>query len=663
LAIVTGGRGGEVASVGSSTSDEDDAQYEEIELTEEIGSTITRLFRVVNLIRQAAPTDLFTKALSRDRYRFNEQYDIAHVGQKYPKLATEGYSWLQKRLGRAITQRRHYLSYIRDHQEKLDAMFRGDLTPDVEKEAPQARNLITKVMGLGLDTASRPSAYFTKASTLAPGKITPQILNTEVDVESQDDARSYTTISRSVDGDLDTSTTVRIPTLDKIQKGSAKEVECPFCSRIKKFQNEKVWKQHVFSDLRSYVCTFSRCDAAYFSNANDWFRHEMQEHRIKYTCRLCSDRNFDNPRVYLAHVQRKHSASIQISHEQTILDLGRTPLEQIRAEDCPCCSEWVDRLKKREETATNSFELSDRDVYVSPTVFKRHLASHMEQLALFAIPMTSTQENDESNVGGNQSSSVISSDRSVLMFSGSRQSEGSRASEFDDDLESRAIAEAGEEAGVKGNMASGPGESTPTEKLGTADDVQKANEEGDLVNPLLRKNSNLLSVMAIMESLDPHDQEPEVIPYPKFLCLDVQGMQSSIWTSSWNMRLTMKAETREKFHELEWEDRKRLQEGRRENPTVISKWALHTGESNVARNRYANALPYEYNRVRLKVPEGENDYINASHIILKSSKTGEIRRYIATQVPEHPLNTIIINHLRRGPKPIPFVISGTWSVM
>jgi protein-tyrosine phosphatase len=38
------------------------------------------------------------------------------------------------------------------------------------------------------------------------------------------------------------------------------------------------------------------------------------------------------------------------------------------------------------------------------------------------------------------------------------------------------------------------------------------------------------------------------------------------------------------------------------------------------------------NRVKLKVPEGHNDYINASPIELKSTKSGAVFKYIATQV-------------------------------
>jgi len=50
------------------------------------------------------------------------------------------------------------------------------------------------------------------------------------------------------------------------------------------------------------------------------------------------------------------------------------------------------------------------------------------------------------------------------------------------------------------------------------------------------------------------------------------------------------------------------------------------------RNRYSNIFPWGSNRVRLDVPKGRCDYINASPIALKSHKDGSVKRYIATQV-------------------------------
>jgi len=50
------------------------------------------------------------------------------------------------------------------------------------------------------------------------------------------------------------------------------------------------------------------------------------------------------------------------------------------------------------------------------------------------------------------------------------------------------------------------------------------------------------------------------------------------------------------------------------------------------RNRYNNIDPWQNNRVKLRVAEGYNDYINASPIALKCTKSGITKRYIATQV-------------------------------
>jgi protein-tyrosine phosphatase len=70
-----------------------------------------------------------------------------------------------------------------------------------------------------------------------------------------------------------------------------------------------------------------------------------------------------------------------------------------------------------------------------------------------------------------------------------------------------------------------------------------------------------------------------------------------------------------------------------DDPT--SKWAQETTRAIKARNRYDDIKPWASSRIHLKVPEGDLDYINASPILLKCSKTGNERKYIATQVCFH----------------------------
>jgi nucleoside phosphorylase len=391
LEIVSGKREGMVSLIDKAEEENGKETSEVNELREEISGTITRLFRVSILIRQAAPTDLFAKALSRNRYRFNDQFDIAHVGEMYPKLAKDDNAWLRQRLGRAITQRRHYLSYIQDHHEKLEDNHDKADSSAARSQAPVIKqSLASKPIP---DTASRPS-FFTKATTVAPKRITPQNLVAQ-ESDPEDDARSYTTVSRSVDGDLESSTTVRIPKLDDVRDGNKKEFQCPFCFRIKTFKSERTWRKHVFSDLRPYVCTFPDCDAPYFGDINQWFQHEMTLHRVAYKCFLCPNTVFYREDKHLSHLQREHAEMLDDSEEQLGRNLARKPLDQIPASDCPCCSDWGDRLKER--IIHTSGSAPNDNLAVVPTVFKRHLAGHLEQLALFAVPVGAATDDDNNS--------------------------------------------------------------------------------------------------------------------------------------------------------------------------------------------------------------------------------------------------------------------------
>lgn len=412
---------GEVVAASSDTEDVSILE-EATGLLEEIGDCVTRLFRVTSLVRQAGPTDLFAKALSRSRYHFSDHYDIAHVGEKYPKLATTENTWLQTRLGRAITQRRRYLSYIHDHHEKLEGKRQHDQhepQPQIVTEEPQSLLEMQSTAVPQHDSYSKPSTFITKASSLVPGQITPQMLIAEDESDAASDAISYTTISRSVAGDLDSSAVTKIPKLDDLRTGTRKEFECPYCYRVKKFKNERVWRQHVFSDLRSYVCTFPTCNSPYFSDMNDWFRHELQNHRVEYRCHICNDKNFELGELYIAHVREEHPNILDDVEEQQVLDMARRPLRQIRAQDCPCCSEWVDRLIEREECTIHLPDTSGYTIFVEPAVFKRHLASHLEQLALFAVPTGSAAGEIDSNAAIEEDSrdKRPDSDLSRLAFS------------------------------------------------------------------------------------------------------------------------------------------------------------------------------------------------------------------------------------------------------
>lgn len=65
--------------------------------------------------------------------------------------------------------------------------------------------------------------------------------------------------------------------------------------------------------------------------------------------------------------------------------------------------------------------------------------------------------------------------------------------------------------------------------------------------------------------------------------------------------------------------------------TSTGRWAVIRTSEALSRNRYSNIHPWAENRIKLDVPEGNCDYINASPIILDHGRQG-VKRYIATQV-------------------------------
>jgi hypothetical protein len=87
------------------------------ELNLSVGDIITSLFKVSMLVKKATTRDRYAKAASAKEAAFLAEFDIRHVADKYPKLRTQ--PWLLERLGNAITQRRQFLRYCRNHKHRI----------------------------------------------------------------------------------------------------------------------------------------------------------------------------------------------------------------------------------------------------------------------------------------------------------------------------------------------------------------------------------------------------------------------------------------------------------------------------------------------------------------------------------------------------------------
>jgi Protein-tyrosine phosphatase len=115
-----------------------------------------------------------------------------------------------------------------------------------------------------------------------------------------------------------------------------------------------------------------------------------------------------------------------------------------------------------------------------------------------------------------------------------------------------------------------------------------------------------------------------------------------------------RAQIQKRFQDLEWHQRFRLQHGYIHPDT--SPFRMDRSDTVISRNRYGNIQPWDPSRVRLRMPIGGSDYINASPISLKSHASTPSTRPDATPAspPDNYSSAIKLSEMRyiatQGPK-------------
>ena len=144
-----------------------------------------------------------------------------------------------------------------------------------------------------------------------------------VEVEEQHDTRSHFSGTSYMESLLG-GESIRRPDLPDAGKNGL-PFQCPICCYIITVSGQREWMKHVFFDLQPYVCVFEQCKTPLllYENRRDWFAH-----------------------VEKNHLPRSGPASL---------------VHQIQ---CPLCKE---HLRSR-------------------PLIRRHLARHLEEVALFSLP-------------------------------------------------------------------------------------------------------------------------------------------------------------------------------------------------------------------------------------------------------------------------------------
>lgn len=136
-----------------------------------------------------------------------------------------------------------------------------------------------------------------------------------------------------------------------------------------------LFRKHVFRDLRPYVCLSETCTVLDhdFQRRKDWSRHMFQEHWRVWTCPFGCAGSFSSSSTFRRHLNDSHSTEITGETADSMISLSSKADLKRAEEKCPLCHE-VDIKSSRQ--------------------YQSHVGHHLEQLALFVLPL---QECDEDN--------------------------------------------------------------------------------------------------------------------------------------------------------------------------------------------------------------------------------------------------------------------------
>ena len=158
-------------------------------------------------------------------------------------------------------------------------------------------------------------------------------------------------------------------------------------------------RQHILRDLQLYVCTFPGCELyeSLISKRDEWFQHESQSHRIEWKCGEGDHGQYTDQVSFLHHMKTLHNLNIDTAQSAVFLGMFESREYKQTGTCCLCLRE-----------AKN---------------LKTHLAHHLEQIALFALP----RENEvpEMNSGVNVRGSSGASSETATHYSGSELAESS----------------------------------------------------------------------------------------------------------------------------------------------------------------------------------------------------------------------------------------------
>ncbi|KAI9808146.1 MAG: hypothetical protein M1825_004603 [Sarcosagium campestre] len=260
---------------------------------------------------------------------------LDQIKQYFPRLShDQSLAWLVDRLGSALSQQRRYLRHLRD-----------------TSDAYPMRDMFAE-----LSTACGTR----KSNVLAQAKET-ELSSTNLK------------LTPGIEGSKETYKIAPLEEVSHMERAGGMNLglmtafdrpfQCPYCWTTQVVSNESMWRQHVWSDIVPYICTFEQCDTEVFGDSQAWYEHQIHKHFMEWHCPFCPN-HFHTLEDFHSHL-KGYSLEYSKTQLNAISSACRHPKQQIASSACLLCK--------------------DTDEMVSLDHFKDHVCGHLEHISLFIV--------------------------------------------------------------------------------------------------------------------------------------------------------------------------------------------------------------------------------------------------------------------------------------
>ncbi|ETS76986.1 hypothetical protein PFICI_10860 [Pestalotiopsis fici W106-1] len=366
-------RGDDDAS--DSDSDVDSAEGNILKITETIGGTLTRLFRLSNAVRKSAKAN---RARKIERYQGDKEsndaiaelriYTECYIRFRFPEAPDA----LRLALVEANALRLRRLHYQRSHRRRIELSI----------QTPQSTPAVVQLPKM---TPAAPTVRF------APGPAVPKSTTTSKMLRPAPvPATNATTARQTAVQAFYAKSTTEVPRAKSALVNNNLSFppmpptkQCPYCGVIVEFNNTKrplLWQNHVIGDLEPFICVFSQClvesqngtSPLTFETSKAWSSHMQTAHGHTWECRAPSHDPmvFDQETHYQEHSIQEHG--VPEAYARTLSSAARRRTHE-KILECP----FGDDFQSSENTEYSTVFSSD--------ALQVHVAAHMKEIALLTL--------------------------------------------------------------------------------------------------------------------------------------------------------------------------------------------------------------------------------------------------------------------------------------